>query len=1059
MTYAKTSKPSLPCVFNRKRLFDWIEQHCDRQAIWIQGQAGAGKTTLVTSYLEYHNSDLIWYQVDAGDDDPATFFHYFSHAVDNLLGVQHKQLPKLSPESLSNLEVFTRFYFRELFNKLPKPLILVFDNFQEISPNSQLNQIVAAALSEIPEEICTILISRNPPSPALSRMQLNRTLVLLGQDELRLTNEESLNLASLWLHGKIQIESVQYLNELVDGWVAGFVLMLEHGEYQEPASRIGREHLYSYFANEVFDALDAKQQQFLLHTACLTNLTASVTRAITGEAESETILEELCKYHYFTSKSDEASRVYQYHPLFREFLLNRGRNDLGNDACQHIAKKAAYILASDGQIEDAARLAQATADWQFLSKLICRQAPILLDQQRFELLEQWLQLLPDDELNASPWLNYWFGCCRLPFDQRESGSYFESAYSGFKAQQEHNGMLLAASGAVLAIITEWDDFRPLDEWITALDQMARDTTVYASGNTEAMVVLAMFGALLFRMPQHPDMAQWEAEAERLIRDDQADISLRIDIGNVLVHWKYWKGDLASASSVTDILSQLIECGDSAILPQLHSAMNQAIYGWHMAEFDACLESVSVGLSLAEKTGIHIMDDRLMAQGIYASLSRDDLSTAAKLLDRMKPVLQAGRRLSVSHYYHVSSNYHFIANDLEKAKQHGEVAVKLNREVGTPFPEGLACITLAQIVFDLGEREQAATLLADAAEIARTIRSKTLELLHQLTSAWFEFQLRHEDSALSYLQNGLALQQNMGFLNLPGWRSKMMMPLLLWALDNNIEETFVQKLIQQRGLHTDAPPQASENWPWPVKVYTLGRFSLLIDGNALQFSGKSQQKPLELLKVLIALGGRDVSKDHLIDALWPDTEGDKAKCALDTTLHRLRKLLGYEQAVQIQDRKLSLNSQLCWVDIWCAENLLSQIEILTNHTSKSCEQAMLLQQQLVSIHKGHFLNSDSEHSSIICYRERLLNRMFNRFKQLGRYLEEHAEWDRASILYQQMLEIDDRQEATYQRLMICYQNLGLIADAITIYERCRANLATYYGISPSAEMEALCENLS
>jgi len=573
-----------------------------------------------------------------------------------------------------------------------------------------------------------------------------------------------------------------------------------------------------------------------------------------------------------------------------------------------------------------------------------------------------------------------------------------------------------------------------------------------------MVTLAMLSALLFRMPQHPEMAHWEAQAERLIRKREVETSLRIDIGNVLVHWHYWKGDLAAATQITDILTQLIAHDRLSTLPQLHSMMNRAIHDWHTGEFEHALGQVHTGLALAAERGIHIADDRLIAQGVIASLSRDDLPTARQLLDQMKPLLQGGRRLAMSHYHHLSSNYHLIAGELEMARQHSEIAVKLNQEVGTPFPVGLASITLAQIHFEQGEHAQATTLLAEAGKIAHAIHSRTLELLFELTAAWFEFQQKHDEAALAHLRKGLALQQTMGFQNIPGWRSSIMKPLLLKALDNDIKVAFVQRLILKRGLHTDAPPQASEKWPWSVKIYTLGRFSLIIDGQPLQFSGKAQQKPLELLKALIALGGREVNKDQLIDALWPDAEGDKAQRALDTTLHRFRKLVGHEQVIQLHDRKLSLNAQICWVDIWAIDRLLGQIKALPDSSSESSNQATQLQQRLISLHQGSFLNGDNEPACINSYREQLHNRLLNRLNLLGQYWEKQADWSCALTIYQQMLEIDNQQEMIYQHLIICYQNLRLTAEAMATYERCCNALSIHHGISPSAKTLALYQSL-
>ena len=72
----------------------------------------------------------------------------------------------------------------------------------------------------------------------------------------------------------------------------------------------------------------------------------------------------------------------------------------------------------------------------------------------------------------------------------------------------------------------------------------------------------------------------------------------------------------------------------------------------------------------------------------------------------------------------------------------------------------------------------------------------------------------------------------------------------------------------------------------VRIYTLGRFSLLLHGQPAIFGRKTPQRPLELLKAVIAYGGRDISLSLLTAALWPDSDGDDARRAFDTTLFRL-----------------------------------------------------------------------------------------------------------------------------------------------------------------------------
>jgi len=72
----KITPPVLPKVVPRKRLFSLLDQKEHYQVTWISGMAGSGKTTLVASYLDARNIPCLWYQMDEGDGDIATFFYY-----------------------------------------------------------------------------------------------------------------------------------------------------------------------------------------------------------------------------------------------------------------------------------------------------------------------------------------------------------------------------------------------------------------------------------------------------------------------------------------------------------------------------------------------------------------------------------------------------------------------------------------------------------------------------------------------------------------------------------------------------------------------------------------------------------------------------------------------------------------------------------------------------------------------------------------------------------------------------------------------------------------------
>jgi DNA-binding SARP family transcriptional activator len=249
------------------------------------------------------------------------------------------------------------------------------------------------------------------------------------------------------------------------------------------------------------------------------------------------------------------------------------------------------------------------------------------------------------------------------------------------------------------------------------------------------------------------------------------------------------------------------------------------------------------------------------------------------------------------------------------------------------------------------------------------------------------------------------------------------------------------------------------WPWPIKIFTLGRFSLVKGDRPVAFSRKSQRRSLEFLKVLISLGGRNVSEEDLIDALWPDAEGHAAHGALSITVHRLRALLGHREALQRQGGKLTLDARLCWVDLWALERLLTRAEraVQNQNNGEGWSEASRLVEKTLSLYHGPFLSGD------VCrwattISDRVRRRLLRALSDLGKHWETTAEWQKAVHCYEKAVEINPCAEPFYQRLMFSYRHLGDRSEVQSTYERCKRVLAAMMGIAPLPETETIYNSL-
>jgi DNA-binding SARP family transcriptional activator len=286
---------------------------------------------------------------------------------------------------------------------------------------------------------------------------------------------------------------------------------------------------------------------------------------------------------------------------------------------------------------------------------------------------------------------------------------------------------------------------------------------------------------------------------------------------------------------------------------------------------------------------------------------------------------------------------------------------------------------------------------------------------------------------------------------------MMSRLAALALREGIERDHVRELIVARGIAP--PPDAPADWPWRLRIRALGGFVLERDGEPLRFTGKAQKKPLELLKALIALGGRGVEASRLAAVLWPDAEGDTAKVSFDTTLYRLRKLLGYDAALVLSEGKLALDEAHLWLDVRAFEAAVARIDALLADNGAATETLAAAATALVAGYPGHFLAGEDDQPWLVGLRDRLRAKLIRAVLELGRRLQARGEWRKAAALFAHGLEADNLAEPLYRALMVCHRELGETAEALRAFRRCRELLSMVLGVAPSAETEAVRRTLA
>ena len=495
----KINRPLAKNICLRQRLFTKLDQLRQFPVIWISAPAGSGKTTLVSSYIEHHRTHCLWYQIDRGDEDFAGFFYYMGLAAKKTAPGKSRPLPLLTPEYLQGIPVFTMRYFEKLFGRLKPSSVLVLDNYQEISADSPFHEMICNAFSQIPPMINVIVISRNDPPDNIIRLMANRQLDMLTWEDIRLTIDETAAIIASGGHLDLNApEIISHLYRLSNGWAAGLTLLSVTARKINVNPLLLEKHssqeIFAYFYTEIFNRLEHARRSFFLATAFFPRMTVKMASELTGDSAAGDILREMNRNNYFIMKHSASEVTYEYHPLFRDFLLAHALKTLSPETLADLRKRAAVILEQADQTEAAAALYKDVPDWPAMTGLIVRHAPAMIQQGRYHTLEEWLKAMPESIVESSPWLLYWKGAVLFPFNPLSAQASYEEAFAIFNASGEKMGAILAGTGVIHAIAYQFDNFEHLEHWYDTLDRLAAEIGVFNDSSVEAAVISGMIVA-------------------------------------------------------------------------------------------------------------------------------------------------------------------------------------------------------------------------------------------------------------------------------------------------------------------------------------------------------------------------------------------------------------------------------------------------------------------------------------------------------------------------------------------------------------------------------------
>lgn len=1034
----KLTRPRLHGAVPRDRLFQILDEaRAHQQVVGIVGPPGSGKTTLAASWLDARAALGIWFRVDPGDGDLASFFYYLAEAARPYTRKRMRPLPLLTPEYRADLEGYSRRFFRELFARFPSGAVLVLDNLHELPTDHSLHGLIAQAAEEVPDTACLGLISRRIPSEHFSRLVAHGDMRVLRWEDLRLAPEESIRIVSARPGADPSL--AMQLHAYADGWVAGLVLAIEHAAAFGSCDGIEgltQESVFDYFASQIFDREPEPHRRFLAVTSLLPAISVEMARALSGHEAAAELMADLHRRQLFTHRNPGHPATYTYHQLFRDFLQRQLATMLSPEGLAEIRRRAARLLEALGDPAAAIGLHGEAHEWSDAVRCVVETAPRLIAQGRWQTLEDWITALPPSHRDADTWLIYWQGMARLAFDPTRALERLEQAFDRFGRSGDTTGTLLAAAAAAQGIYLEATNFRRLSRWLPVLERGYPDCSRLPDPTKELQVVSALLIAALFARPGHP--LQHECARRTLaLMTETIDPNQRLTAASAAILHALYTGDLAFGRQMEATVAPLV---DSPEATALNVSVWYCYLGWmSVADHTPArgMEALDRAEAIAEREGFaFILTSSYAGRSALLRIGPD----TEVWLSRAEAVMDRGRAYDVAH---LIGNVMYRAadrGDWEATVQHGVRTVDYLEGMGSYYQRLIWETPIAWALAELGRMDEAVRHLDVSKQLMRETEAECYHALVTLTEARLACLQGDRAAYRRLLADGFGRAARDYAIG----RYALWVPtvgaaqLCVDALGFGIEPDYVAAYIREYGL---LPPyDAPVCWPWKLRIHTLGRFEVQVDGTVLGYSRKTPRKPLALLKAIVAFGIRNVPVQKLLDAIWPEEDGDSAQRAFEAALHRLRKLLGSHDAIRAADRVVSLNDSLVWTDIEALERLLVRLD--------TAPPGIIGPDELMP-YAGVFLPADVDAPWSASRRHLMHSRITSAVGGAGVRLEKLGAWDEALRWFEAGIAIDDLVESFHQGAIRCHLGSGRPARALAQFERVRRVLASRLRATPSA----------
>ncbi len=733
----------------------------------------------------------------------------------------------------------------------------------------------------------------------------------------------------------------------------------------------------------------------------------------------------------------------------------------GPDGLAQASARTAAALEAHGFPEDALALHVERGAHDAAARVLATLAPQYARAGQSALLEAAIARLPDAVQDRSPWLSFWMGQALLGVDEESARGRFARAYDAFHAAGDDDGRLLAAASVVTAYALEYGDLRGLDAWLARYEAAGGDARLPAPGRDEATLCLAALCAGVIRA-SHPPGIDGEALVRRVREFVNTPSAWRtpdeaVQAARMLVdHARIFDTSESAQARVIDTRGA-VERSRASPLQRGRWFISAGWAYFEDGKPDEATPLLAEAQRLVAESGSLRLAFELGMACVDAALKAGDLPDAVARLAALEALAIVAPPAQRAEHARVAARVRLLEGRIAEGLRWAEAALDTATVAG--YTGGNLRQFELECIYGLAANDRLGDAIAIADRMLQGLAAAQRDAVETIRDALECLAGGLRDTSL--LARTFESAARIGFVNLLARARLAAARLCHAALAAGIEPEFVRRMIAVQRLAP--PPDAGAAWPWAVRVRTLGGFELTTRGERYRPAHKTQEKPLELLKMLLAglaVDRAGVDRDWIVDRLWPDADPAAGRKSLETTLGRLRRLLRVDDAVVLSDGRLNLSPALCWTDVVPLREALRPLSAQRDRHARGQsalrESVLADLSAVVDLFRGPFLPGDDA-PWILAARESL-GAQLRAALTIADAVLDGGDDAHLVVAAGRAFTADPTSEDLARVLMRAHLRRGEASEALRVYRRLREMLSIVLGLEPSRETSRLRDSI-